>query len=270
MSSTCFTGSREQAREEARRLGFICLGFRPRGCGGAAGPGYRKPPPGRRKLDVGDCATHEEVARGICGEAPLYDKCTAECAKLMDSCRRSALPADTLPPTTIDPGVSLVQVTGEDEKGRRAAFDIVMVTQGISFTYKQVEPNMPASEMRRSIAAHFANATDIIATGTASSQGSRRTEEERAAQRAKKLGEFAADAAPTANVWQLNLGQNLVKCRDCGADATANQRPALLIGVAFREGPDVDLKQALKMAFTRRPDLPNLSEFSLFEFSRLR
>ena len=272
----CFSGTRAEARFVAQqRLGLVCQ-LICTGCGCKGGPGLRKPPPGREN-PKGDCAKKSEVAAGVCGEGPSYDRCTHECTPLHAGCVRGALPADTSPAIKIDEGLNLFEVTGEDQQGRRAAFDIIMISEGLSFKYKkddemvQGRDPVSAASLREFFKMRFGASPDIIAAGTASSEGSRKIEESRALRRAVALSSMVAESAtPTTKLWALNLGQHLQLCSGCSTDQSAYQRPVFVIGVAFKENDAVNLGEALRMALTRRIELPKPDRFSLFELYKIR
>jgi hypothetical protein len=262
-SEGCFEGNRQQARESGQqRLGFVCQGFC-RGCGCKGGPGYRK--------SNGQCATIPDIAGGACGSDPAFSKCSRECAPLMAGCQRANLPAVT-PPLEIDRGLRLIEVTGEDARGKRAAFDVIVIADGLTWASKSNDiargrSGVTGSMLQDFIAVRFAGARDIIGAGTASSEGARTEEEKRARGRGIALSKMAMNAVSGAMVWTLNLGQHLGKCPTCNPDQTAYQRPVLLIGVIYTETGDVNIGEALKSAFARQPELPKAEAYSLFELT---
>ncbi|MEQ1695077.1 MAG: hypothetical protein ABL901_04475 [Hyphomicrobiaceae bacterium] len=271
----CFQGTRAQARAEAQqRLGFLCQGFC-KGCGCKRGPGFRKPD--------GDCATKSDIARGVCGEGPEYAKCKRECAPLLQGCVRGPLPTPDAPTIKVDDGIDLYEITGEDKHGRRAAFDIIMISEGLSWKYQEneIERNEPgsneagkkkvsAADLRALFKERFADASDIIASGTASAEGKRTREENRARKRGESLAKMIRESTlPGSKVWMLNLGQFLKVCKDCTAEQTANQRPVFVAGAVSKE-EGVNLSEALRMALRRRKDLPDPSNYSLFDLIQHR
>jgi hypothetical protein len=264
----CFQGTRAEARADAqKRLGYLCQLFC-KGCGCKGGPGFRK--------QDGLCASMPDLARGACGNAPGYEKCSRECTPLFQGCTRTALPAVDVAPIKIDTGLTLFEVTGEDKQGRRAAFDIIMISEGLSWQYGQTAvvqgvQQVSASDLRSFFKRRFASASDVIASGTASSEGDRKTEEVRARNRGAKLAQMAAEsAAPETKLWVLNLGQYLQPCKGCTKEQTAIERPVFITGVIYKESPDVNLSEALHMALGRRSELPKPEQYSLFELFRFQ
>jgi hypothetical protein len=264
----CFKGTREDARADAqRRLGYLCQLFCS-GCGCKGGPGFRK--------QDGKCATTPDLARGACGDGPSYDRCKRECTPLHQGCTRGALPAADAPPIRVDEGLTLFEVTGEDKQGKRAAFDIILISEGLTWGYAGTEVlsgTSPVSgrDLRIFFKSRFAGVADIIASGTASSEGDRKTEENRARNRGAKLAQMAAEtAAPETKLWVLNLGQYLTPCKSCSKQQTASQRPVFITGVIYKETPDVNIDEALHMALGRRNELPNPEQYSLFELFRFQ
>jgi hypothetical protein len=266
--SDCFQGTRDQARQQSQqRLGLLCQLFCS-GCGCKGGPGLRK--------SNGYCASSGELAAGACGEAPAFSKCAKECTPLHAGCSRGALPTADTPPQNIDYGIKLVEVTGEDTNGRRAAFDVLVISDGLTWKYKADSVarggrELSRADLKRLFEERFTAAFDIIATGAASSEGPRSIEERRAQSRGSKLAEMiASTTSEKTKLWVLNLGQYLDKCSQCTREQTSAQRPVMIIGVVHRQVPDVDIREALVMAFSRRSDLPQPAEFSLFDLSRHR
>ena len=162
----------------------------------------------------------------------------------------------------------------QDKSGKRAAFDIIMISDGLSWQYNGEEmlrdkKPMSGVALHGFLKSRFAVATDIIASGVASAEGHRRPEELRALRRGQILADMASEvASPGVQVWVLNLGQHLVRCEGCTSDGSAHQRPVFLIGVVHKESEDINLIEALRMALARRSDLPKPENYSLFDLRR--
>lgn len=179
-------------------------------------------------------------------------------------------------PIQIDRGLDLFEITGADSTGARAAFDIILISEGVTWPkgsdqLSRRESGLSGRDLLELLRARLDGATDIIAVGTASSEGSRTEEEYRALNRGAKLAGMAADVVRhEVRLWVLNLGQHTKPCFNCAAHETRHQRPVILIGVIAKEHNDVNIGEALRMAFDRSDNLPKLNEFSQFDLIQAR
>jgi catechol 2,3-dioxygenase-like lactoylglutathione lyase family enzyme len=116
-------------------------------------------------------------------------------------------------------------------------------------------------------------AEEIVCFGTASYQGERSREEERAGTRARVLGSLCRLAFPQATIHRVNLGQHKPKHSANSSDA-AEQRPIVIAEIEYMD-PGMNLAVGLKDALLRaRSSFPRLAldiqSFSRFDFETAR
>jgi hypothetical protein len=157
-------------------------------------------------------------------------------------------------------------VASEDQSGRSAVFEIVVVSDGLHWAYKDTRTAWADDEIRQLLRERLAKAKTIIAVGTASCEGNRQEELVRAQTRAETAKALVArEPSLTTDVSILNLGQFV--SRECGRlskEETAAQRPFVLIAVKS-EMQGVDRKQALEAALSKQPGILPIGNYSQFE-----
>jgi hypothetical protein len=179
----------------------------------------------------------------------------------------------TLLPDAAD--IKRQQYTGEDEQKRQALFDVIVISSGHSWVFGSdvyIESNKtsldhgsqkvipvcdPVLLLAKSYG--FDPYADVIAIGTASREGTRAEEDNRADRRSKRLAEWVnlalSKKVHSKNVYAMNLGQYQLHTGDTRRvtkDETAPERPVVLIGIV-RSGP-INIKQALHDVFSRNQD----------------
>lgn len=170
-------------------------------------------------------------------------------------------------------------VDGIDEAGRKASFDVVVMTrdftwvrgssdqlarQGIALSEAQVGTEVLTAEIRNGLS----KSADLIAVGTASQEGVAANETGRADRRSRTSARWLSGAVmPPPRIWLLNLGQFQEACGAEDTTDTAWQRPFMMIGVRKQEA-GVDLGQALKNAISDKSNLPSPDCYSQFQLVR--
>jgi hypothetical protein len=170
--------------------------------------------------------------------------------------------AETPPPQQPQPTPNEVEVattsTGADTQGNEVTFDIYLLSKNFSWKYLSstdletlTSPNgndvfSPAMQVK------LRTALSVICAGTASSDGRRRTEEERASARARTIAKWVKDVRGSdENVDPLNLGQYTPK--ETGV-SISDQRRVIVITVIGIHGQlnNYDKEQALKDALKKK------------------
>jgi hypothetical protein len=246
-------------REIRERCSAYC-----EGCGCKSGTGFRGPPTQMGKR--GSCVYKAEQLESVCGPRPR-EKCQRECTPRITKCVKA--------PVALSGNLISEQVIAPDQRGRIAAFEILVLTEGVTWDYKSTDSlrqyNTPfgPDQLRQLVQDKFAGASKLVAIGTASSEGNRRSEEQRAYERANALGRQLSDLyAPSKEVWLLNLGQNTVTCSFCEPIETSTQRPALVVAVIGGD-PNVNWPEALRSALQQSSAL-KLNDYSLFQLAQFR
>lgn len=166
------------------------------------------------------------------------------------------------------------QYIGEDEQKRQALFDVIVISSNDAWVFgsdafiknksdsdrrlvKQTPVCRPVLALAQSHS--FDPYVDVVAIGTASREGTRVEEDDRADRRGKRLAEWVnlalRNTAHPKNVYAMNLGQYQPKQEDrrpVTRTQTAQERPVVLIGIV-RSGP-INIKQALHDVFSRYHD----------------
>jgi len=171
------------------------------------------------------------------------------------------------------------QVEGFDKQNRRGLFDIVVLKKKflwVRASYNQLErdgiviPLETVSEtiFDRDMRYTLEAATDIIAVGTASQEGTASREVARANRRARETAKLIKSTLDKkVPIWVLNLGQYRDRCENCEAMETNWQRPFILIATV-RKDENLNLKEALRDAMRGRTKLPSIQRYSDFKFLR--
>lgn len=171
------------------------------------------------------------------------------------------------------------QVEGYDKQNRRGLFDVVVLKKQflwVRSSYDQLErdgvviPLASVSDtiLDRDMRSTLESATDIIAVGTASQEGSMRTEIRRANRRARETAKLIKSALNNkVPIWVLNLGQYRDPCEDCEAVETNWQRPFIVIATVKKD-EGLNLKEAVRDAMAGSSRLPSTQRYTDFKFLR--
>lgn len=167
---------------------------------------------------------------------------------------------------------------GEDERRRKAVFDLIVISRNDSWVLgsdELVKRNFldanarsrgeaPQTRVCQPVMAlagsrEFEPYVDIISIGTASREGPQAEEEGRANRRSRKIAEWVNQALRNAgrekHVYTMNLGQYVPRPgegRTKTEDETAQERPVVIIGVV-RAG-EINLEEALRNVFEEHQD----------------
>lgn len=172
-------------------------------------------------------------------------------------------------------------IDGRDDAGLRGAFDLVVldkrfnwvrgstseiVKDGTVLSDRDIAAAILTPEVRESLA----RAKDVIAVGTASLEGDIVAETHRAGLRAHQTAAWIAPAVPAAvPLYTLNLGQYRDACTTCETADTSWQRPFIIVAVRHKDA-GADIAQALAAAMSGKSNLPSVSSYSTFGFTRHR
>jgi hypothetical protein len=172
-------------------------------------------------------------------------------------------------------------IEGKDKAGRRGVFDVVVLNKSFLWVRGSSDAlekdgrtiaraDLAAAVLDDEVCAALADATDVIAVGTASQEGTAAEEMARAERRARTAAQLVGGAV-TGNVpvWTLNLGQYRDPCEDCETGGTSWQRPFIVIAVKSLK-TDADMGEALADAMTGKERLPSPQSYSSFALSRFR
>ncbi len=175
----------------------------------------------------------------------------------------------------------LYQVSGVDLTGRKATFDLIVMSRDTVWVKGSTEKIsrggavIEAEAFRRLLAngalgQRVAAARELIAVGVASREGEQTTEEARASQRAHRIGGWLIEIDKSKKpIWALNLGQHRGDCAECDTGITDWQRPIIVVGQATAD-TGVNLGEALADAMSKRANLPSPESYSRFSILRLR
>ncbi|HMN37341.1 MAG TPA: hypothetical protein PKD49_06470 [Hyphomicrobium sp.] len=170
-------------------------------------------------------------------------------------------------------------IEGTDALGRRALFDVVVLTKDYGWvlgstteleradkrlTPADIENEVLAPQLREGLGSAHA----LIAVGLASQEGDIGRETQRGGLRAARIAEWVhAAVKPDIPMWTLNLGRYLEPCTECENDETSWQRPFIVI--AMREADNgVNIEQALRSAMSDKTNLPSPERYSTFALAR--
>lgn len=172
-------------------------------------------------------------------------------------------------------------IEGVDASGRKAAFDVLILTKDYNWVKGSTTEVVKGSETLTEadlLARIFLpevrdvliKASDVIAVGAASSEGQSEAEIARADARSKvSAGWLATVVAPETPIWTLNLGQYQTCSTVVEAGDTSFQRPLILVGVNSKDA-DANLSEALANAIGGKSNLPSRDCYSRFDFARNR
>jgi hypothetical protein len=170
-------------------------------------------------------------------------------------------------------------IEGTDAAGRRALFDVVVLTKNYGWVLgsteelargeqklgpEDIETEILAPQLRSGLN----TARELIAVGVASQEGAVETETHRAGLRAKRTAEWVRGAVdPKIPMWTLNLGRYLEPCADCEDADTSWQRPFVVIAVKQAD-QGTDIGQALHSALSDKQNLPAPERYSSFALAK--
>ncbi|CAA2138084.1 hypothetical protein [Hyphomicrobium sp. ghe19] len=170
-------------------------------------------------------------------------------------------------------------VEGADRAGRRALFDVVVLTKNYGWVRgsttelqkddrrlspQEVQEEVLAPQLREGLG----SARGLIAVGLASQEGEIAREEQRGNERAIRTARWVQEAlGERIPMWTLNLGRYVDPCADCEAPDTSWQRPFIVIAV--RNADDgTHISEALADAMSFKSNLPAPSRYSAFAFAK--
>lgn len=169
-------------------------------------------------------------------------------------------------------------IEGVDKSGRRARFDVVLLTKqytwlwgsdlylmkdGGSLSQEDIVKTVLGGELKSGLS----RSREVIAVGVASQEGASNTELTRARRRAETSAKWLKQVLPaTAKVSQLNLGQYKADCGAAGQDSSW-QRPFMMIGVREQD-QGVVLTEALADALSGKSNMPGPACYSSFEMTK--
>jgi len=140
-------------------------------------------------------------------------------------------------------------IEGADKQGRRAKFRIRILSQEYRWVFgssDMIEIGNSRDEdgreirrlfEKRNMQEYMRRMTDVIAVGTASVEGERREEVQRANERADRILSWIRPLPfrdPPIGLHKLNLGQFRQVC-DPGSENTSHQRRLIIVGVLEKE-----------------------------------
>jgi hypothetical protein len=172
-------------------------------------------------------------------------------------------------------------IEGTDRQGRRAAFDVVVLTKnygwvrGSTSELARDDRKLSAQEIQQDVLAPqlrqgLGSARGLIAVGMASQEGDVAREEQRGGLRAVRTAQWVEEAlGERIPMWTLNLGRYMDPCTDCEDADTSWQRPFIVIAV--RDADDgAHISEALADAMAGTTNLPAPSRYSAFAFTKYK
>lgn len=170
-------------------------------------------------------------------------------------------------------------IEGFDTAGRRALFDVVVLTKnygwvlgsttelerdGEKLNAKAIEEEVLAPQLREGLG----RARELIAVGVASQEGELEREIQRGGLRATRIAQWVRGAlGEKVPMWTLNLGRYLDPCTNCEDAETSWQRPFVVIAVGETEA-GVNIGEALRNAMSDKENLPSPDRYSTFAMSK--
>jgi hypothetical protein len=197
-------------------------------------------------------------------------------------------PLPLLPDPPSSPDFEAKRIEIDDGWGNTATIDVLVLSREFSWSFARVDevvgPSRKPRDMIRflkspGLQSYLASSRDLIAIGTASCEGERIEEGERARRRAESLAHWIQQAVPKGRSGRppgplkLNLGQYARPCADVDHDLTLNQRRVVLLSVVDKDPDDLkmtDMEEALREAFVGEESLAFLrpGEYFLFELDQ--
>ena len=170
-------------------------------------------------------------------------------------------------------------IDGTDTNGRRALFDVVVLTKNYGWVLgsteelargdqklgpEDIENEILAPQLRTGLN----TARELIAVGVASQEGAVETETHRAGLRAKRTAEWVRGAVDAKiPMSTLNLGRYVEPCTDCEDADTSWQCPFMVIAVKQFD-PGTNIGEALRDALSNKQNLPAPERYSSFALAR--
>ena len=170
-------------------------------------------------------------------------------------------------------------VEGRDRDGRRALFDVVVLTKrygwvrGSTNELERGDQRLSPIEIQEEVLAPqlregLGSARALIAVGMASVEGEVEREEQRGAARANKTAQLVRDAlGERVPMWTLNLGRYLQPCAECEDEDTSWQRPFMVVAVREAE-TGTNVAAALRDALSSADNLPSPERYSSFQVAK--
>lgn len=179
--------------------------------------------------------------------------------------------------------VVVYPVTGRDQAGRAADFDVAVLPAGVTWAQESttvLERDGDRIPVTATTEAIFSpdlrgglNRSDaVMAVGLASQEGRQDVETARARRRGMTAAGWLEDVtAPGKPVWMLNLGQYQSNCPTArgDVDGTSWQRPVIFVGIR-PEDEDVRLSEAFADAISDKTNLPSQQCYTSFDITRIR
>jgi hypothetical protein len=172
-------------------------------------------------------------------------------------------------------------IEGTDRQGRRAVFDIVVLTKNYGWVRgsttelarddrvlspAEIQAEVLAPQLRQGLG----SALGLIAVGLASQEGDVAREEQRGGMRAIRTAQWIRDAlGERIPMWTLNLGRYVDPCADCEDTDTSWQRPFIVIAVRQAD-ENAHISEALADAMSGAINLPSPARYSAFAFTKFQ
>jgi len=179
--------------------------------------------------------------------------------------------------------VVVYPVTGRDEAGRAADFDVAVLPAGVTWVQEsttvlerdgaRIAPGAITEEIfGRDLRAGLGRSDAVMAIGLASEEGRQDIETERARRRGVTAAGWLGDVvSPETPVWMLNLGQYQSDCAAAPEDITGTswQRPVIFVGIR-PEDEEVRLSEAFADAISGKTNLPSQQCYTSFDMTGIR
>ena len=172
-------------------------------------------------------------------------------------------------------------VEGSDRAGRRALFDVVVLTKdygwvrGSTTELEKFDRRLSPDDIQTEVLAPqlrqgLGSARGLIAVGLASQEGAVEREEQRGGLRAERIAQWVREAlGGDVPMWTLNLGRYIEPCLECEDADTSWQRPFIVIAV--RKADDgTHISEALADAMSNTINLPSPDRYSTFAFAKFK
>jgi len=179
--------------------------------------------------------------------------------------------------------VVVYPVTGRDQAGRAADFDVAVLPVGVTWAQESTTalerggeripgPAITDEIFTPALRAGLDRSDAVMALGLASEEGREDIETARARRRGiTAAGWLEAVTAPEKPVWMLNLGQYQSDCPAApdDIDGTSWQRPVIFVGIR-PEDEQVRLSEAFADAISGKTNLPSQQCYTSFDLTRIR
>ena len=179
--------------------------------------------------------------------------------------------------------VVVYPVTGRDQAGRAADFDVAVLPAGVTWAQESTTvlerdgeripgPAITGEIFTPALRSGLDRSDAVMALGLASEEGRRDIETARARRRGMTAAGWLEDVtAPEKPVWMLNLGQYQSDCPTApeDIDGTSWQRPVIFVGIR-PEDQELELSQAFADAISGKTNLPSQQCYTSFDLTRIR